>query len=134
VYANEDFDNLLDYHKWDYTIQLVSRAESKISKIYILFSIEKLELDMFIVKNLYMEQIRPFKFSIVMPVFFIKKKNGFLRLMQDYKTFSIMIIKNKYLLSVISQLVTKLLQRICYLTELDICWRFNNICIKPRNK
>lgn len=81
-----------------------------------------------------MEQIRPFKFSIVMPVFFIKKKNGFLRLMQDYKTFSIIIIKNKYLLSVISQLVTKLLQRIFYLTKLDICWRFNNICIKPRNK
>jgi len=45
---------------------------------------------------------------MAVPVFFIKKKNGIFQLVQDYKTFNVMTIKNKYLLSLILELVTKL--------------------------
>ena len=44
-----------------------------------------------------------------------------------------MTIKNRYPLSLISKLISQL----CgakYFTKLDVCWSFNNICIKPRDE
>jgi len=44
-----------------------------------------------------------------------------------------MIVKNKYPFPLISELVLQL----CgarYFTKLDVCWGFNNVCIKPRDK
>ena len=45
------------------------------------------------------------KSSIAILVFFIKKNNSLLQLVQDYRTFNFMIIKNKYPLSLISKLI-----------------------------
>jgi len=45
---------------------------------------------------------------MTMLVFFIKKKDELLCLVQDYRNLNILIIKNKYLLFLISKLVTKL--------------------------
>jgi len=64
------------------------------------------------------------------PVFFIKKKDGLLWLVQDYHTLNSMMVKNKYPLPLISELVSQLC-RARYFTKLDVCWGFNNICIKP---
>jgi len=64
------------------------------------------------------------------PVFFIKKKDGSLRLVQDYHALNAVTVKNKYPLPLISQLVFQL----CgaqYFTKLDVYWGFNNVCIKP---
>jgi len=64
------------------------------------------------------------------PVFFIKKKDGSLRLVQDYHALNAVTVKNKYPLPLISQLVSQL----CgaqYFTKLDVYWGFNNVCIKP---
>jgi len=44
-----------------------------------------------------------------------------------------LIIKSKYLFSLISELVNKL-QSVWYFTKLDLCWKFNNICIKPSDE
>jgi len=63
------------------------------------------------------------------PVFFIKKKDGSLRLVQDYQALNSMTVKNKYPLSLISELVSQL-HRARYFTKLDVRWSFNNICIK----
>jgi len=51
-------------------------------------------------------------------------------LVQDYHAFNSMIVKNKYPLPLISELISQLC-RARYFTKLDICWDFNNICIKP---
>ena len=67
------------------------------------------------------------------PVFFIKKKDGSLRLVQDYRVLNSMTVKNKYSLSLISKLVLQL-RKAKYFTKLDVCWGFNNVCIKPRNE
>jgi len=64
------------------------------------------------------------------PVFFIKKKDGFLRLVQDYRALNSMMVKNKYPLPLISELVLQLC-RARYFTKLDVRWGFNNVCIKP---
>jgi len=67
------------------------------------------------------------------PVFFIKEKDGSLRLVQDYRALNSMMVKNKYPLPLISELVSQL-HRARYFTKLDVCWSFNNIRIKPGDK
>jgi len=67
------------------------------------------------------------------PVFFIKKKDGSLWLVQDYQALNSMTVKNKYSLPLISKLVSQLC-RARYFTKLDVQWGFNNVHIKPRDK
>jgi len=66
-------------------------------------------------------------------VFFIKKKNGSLQLVQDYRALNSMIVKNKYPLPLISELVSQFCEA-RYFTKLDIHWSFNNVHIKPRDE
>jgi len=63
-------------------------------------------------------------------VFFIKKKDGSLRLVQDYRVLNAMTIKNRYPLPLISELVSQL-RGAKYFTKLDVWWGFNNVRIKP---
>jgi len=66
-------------------------------------------------------------------VFFVKKKDGKLCLVQDYCTLNAMTVKNKYLLPLILELIAKL----CgakYFTKLDVRWGFNNVRIKEGDK
>jgi len=62
-------------------------------------------------------------------VFFVKKKDRKLRLVQDYRALNAMTVKNKYPLPLIPDLIAKL----CgakYFTKLDVRWGFNNVRIK----
>jgi len=62
-------------------------------------------------------------------VFFVKKKDGKLCLVQDYHALNTMTVKNKYPLPLIPELIAKL----CgakYFMKLDVQWGFNNVQIK----
>jgi hypothetical protein len=63
------------------------------------------------------------------PVFFIKKKDGTLHLVQDYQALNALMIKNRYPLPLISELVNQL-HGTKYFTKLDVQWGYNNVCIK----
>jgi hypothetical protein len=63
-------------------------------------------------------------------VFFIKKKDGALHLVQDYRALNAVTVKNKYPLPLISELITQL-RGAKYFTKLDIRWGFNNVRMKP---
>jgi len=67
------------------------------------------------------------------PVFFIKKKDSSLQLVQDYRALNSMMVKNKYPLPLISELMSQL-RGARYFTKLDVYWGFNNIRIKPRDE
>ncbi len=67
------------------------------------------------------------------PFFFIKKKDGKLRPVQDYRKLNKMTIKNQYPLLLISELMDKL-QGTKYFSKLDIQWGYNNACIKNGDK
>ena len=89
------------------------------SKVYPLSLVEQKELDAFLEENLRTRRIRPSKSPMAAPVFFIKKKNGSLWLVQDYRALNSMTVKNKYPLPLISELVSQL----CgakYFTKLDV--------------
>src|SRR3981189_85388 len=63
------------------------------------------------------------------PFFFIKKKSGELRPVQDYRKLNDMTIKNSYPLPLISELIDKLKGAKIF-TKLDIRWGYNNVRIK----
>jgi len=130
VFAKEDFDILPEHRKWDHAIELIPGAEPKSSKVYPLSPLEQAELDAFLEENLCTGRIRPSKSSIAAPVFFIKKKDGLLRLVQDYRVLNAVTVKNRYPLPLISELVSQL-RGAKYFTKLNIRWGFNNVRIKP---
>jgi len=119
MFAKDNFDILPEYRYWDHIIKLLPGSEPKSTKVYLLFLVEQKELNTFLEKNLYTRQIRLFKLSIAILVFFIKKKNSFLWLIQNYQVFNSMIVKNKYPLPLISKLVFQL-YKTKYFTKLDI--------------
>jgi len=133
VFTKEDFDILLEHRQWDHTIELVLGLESKSSKVYPLSPVEQKKLNFFLEENLCTGQICPSKSPMAAPVFFIKKKDGSLWLVQDYRALNSMTVKNKYPLLLISELVSQL-HKARYFTKLDVHWGFNNICIKSRDK
>src|SRR6195952_1849897 len=63
------------------------------------------------------------------PVFFVKKKDGALRFVQDYRALNAMTVKNRYPLPLINDLINQL-KGARFFTKLDIRWGFNNVRIR----
>src|SRR6266536_4237312 len=63
------------------------------------------------------------------PFFFIKKKDGRLCPVQDYRKLNLITVKNVYPLPLISDLINQLWGA-CYFTKLDVQWGYNNVRIK----
>jgi len=129
VFSKESFDVLPESKPWDHAIELVPGEKSSGCKVYPLSPSEQKELDVFIQENLESGRIRPSKSPMSSPVFFIKKKDGSLRLVQDYRALNAITVKNKYPLPLISELIEKL-RGAKYFTKLDVRWGFNNVRMK----
>jgi len=120
VFAREDFDILPEHRQWDHAIELIPGLEPKSLKVYPLSLVEQKELDSFLEENLHTRRICPSKSPMVTPVFFIKKKDGSLWLVQDYRALNFMTVKNKYPLLLISKLILQL-HGARYFTKLNVC-------------
>jgi hypothetical protein len=70
---------------------------------------------------------------MALPVFFIKKKDGKLQLIQDYQKLNDITIKNWYLLPLASDIIN-CLQGATYFTKFDVRWGYNNVWIKEGDK
>src|SRR5260221_13299420 len=90
---------------------------------------EQKELDAFLRENLANGQICLLKSPIGAPVFFIKKKEGSLCLVQDYRKLNKITVKNSYLLPLVSDVLTRL-RDAEWFTTLDLHWGFNNVRLK----
>jgi len=129
VFSKKSFDALPNPKPWDHAIELVPGEKPTGCKVYPLSPSEQKELDVFLQENLNSGRIRPSKSPMASPVFFIKKKDGSLRLVQDYRALNAITIKNKYPLPLISELIEKL-RGARYFTKLDVRWGFNNVRMK----
>ena len=129
VFSKDSFDDLPGTKPWDHAIELTPDATLKSCKVYPLSASEQKELDAFLKENLESGRIQPSKSLMSTPVFFVKKKDGKLCLVQDYCVLNAMTMKNKYLLPLIPELIAKLC-RAKYFTKLDVWWGFNNVWIK----
>ncbi len=130
LFARESFDELPERRTWDHAIELIPNAKSTLDcKVYPLNRNEQEQLDKFLDENLETGRIRPSKSPFASPFFFVKKKDGTLRPVQDYHKLNEMTIKNHYPLPLISELIDKLCSA-KYFTKLDVRFRYNNVRIK----
>src|SRR6266536_1210563 len=129
VFAKSSFDSLPERKRWDHGIELVPGAQPSSCKIYPLSPNEQEELDKFLEEHLVSGQIRPSKSPMASPFFFVKKKDGKLHPVQDYRKLNKITVKNAYPLPLISDLLNQL-RGARYFTKLDVRWGYNNVQIK----
>ncbi len=129
MFEKETFDELPKRGPWDHTIKLIPRAKLVDCKIYPLNREEQEQLDAFLKDNLDTGRIRSSKSPMASPFFFIKKKDGKLRPVQDYWKLNEMTIKNRYPLPLISELINQL-SHAKIILKMDVRWGYNNIRIK----
>jgi hypothetical protein len=67
------------------------------------------------------------------PFFFVKKKDGSLRPIQNYQYLNSSTIKNVYPLPLIGELISQLKDS-CIFSKFDIRWGYLNVRIKEENK
>ena len=129
VFSKESFDSLPERRTWDHAIELVPDSKPTNCKVYPISPLEQKELDAFIEEGLATGRIRPSKSPMASPVFFIKKKDGSLRFVQDYRALNAMTIKNRYPIPLINDLINRL-KGARFFTKLDVRWGFNNVRIR----
>ena len=108
VFSEQMFNVLPLQCNFDHTIDLKESFTLKVAKPY---PLNPLELDVcreFIDENLKTGRIQPLKSPQASPSFFIKKKDGKLRPVQDYHYLNEHTIKNAYPLPLIANLIDNL--------------------------
>ena len=118
-------------HKlYDHAIDLKPETPETIrSKVYPMPVNEQAELDQFLEENLRKGYIIPSKSPIASLVFFVKKKDGRLQLVQDYRKLNEYTVKNRYPLPLAVDIVNRL-RGAKFFTKFDVRWGYHNIRIK----
>ena len=115
---------------WDHAIDFKDGAPVAIDcKVYPMTRTEDDALDEFIDKQLAKGYIRPSISPYASSFFFIKKKDGKLRPVQDYRNINKWTVRNQYPLPLITTLIRELGGAVIY-TKLDVRWGYNNVRIK----
>jgi hypothetical protein len=128
VFSETAFDSLPERRKWDHAIKLEREPSPGFRKVYPMTLTEQTEMDMFLEEALATGCIRQSKSPLGALVFFIKKKDGKLHFVQDYRALNVITRKNRYLLPLIDDLIHRL-KDARYFTKLDVHWGYNNVRI-----
>ena len=110
VFSEQTFDTLPPQRDFDHAIDLKESFVPKVAKLYPLNPKELTACQAFIDENMKTGQIRPSKSPQASPFFFVKKKDGKLRPVQDYRYLNGHMVKNAHPLPLISDLVDNLHQ------------------------
>ena len=112
----------------DHEIPLAPGSKPFYGPIYNLSETELRHLKEYIEQMLARGWIRPSKSPFGSPILFVKKPDGSLRLVVDYRKLKSMTIKNRYPLPLISELLDRV-KGAKYYTKLDLCDAFNQLRI-----
>jgi hypothetical protein len=128
VFSEMAFDSHPECRKWDHAIELEREPSPGFRKVYPMTLTEQTEMDTFLEEALATGRIRQSKSPLGVLVFFIKKKDGKLHFVQDYRALNVITRKNRYPLPLIDDLIPRL-KDACYFTKLDVHWGYNNVRI-----
>jgi hypothetical protein len=90
-------------------------------------------MDAFLEEVLATGRIRQSRSPLGVLVFFIKKKDGKLRFVQDYRALNVITVRNHYSLPLIDNLI-HWLKDAHYFTKQDVRWGYNNVRICEGDK
>ncbi len=130
VFSEEQSQRLPKHTIWDHTIELLPGAPTTMpGQLLPLNQKEIEEVHKFVQEHLARGTIRESWSPYTANFFFVKKKDGKLRPVQDYQPINKWTMKNQNVSPLIPQVIDRL--RGCTLfTKVDVRWRYNNIRIK----
>ncbi len=130
VFSKEESKRYPPKRAWDHAIEFKKDAPDAIDcKVYPMNRIEDEAVQKFLHDELEKGYIRESKSPYASSFFFIRKKDGKLRPVQDYQKINAIIIRNQYPLPLIADLIRNLSNAHIY-TKLDMRWGYNNVRIR----
>ena len=105
VFGKKQSERMPTRKLWDHAIDMKEGFVPRKGKVYPLSRGEREEVHEFIQEQLRKGYIRPSKSPQMAPVFFVGKKDGKKRMVQDYRYLNEWMIKNNYPLPLISDVV-----------------------------
>src|SRR6266702_7777394 len=134
VFSEEESKRYPPKRIWDHAIEFKEGAPDAVNcKVYPLNQVEDKAIQEFVKTELQKGYIRVSKSPFASPFFFIRKKNGQLRPVQDYRKINALTVRNQYPLPLISDLIHDLSNVHIY-TKLDVRWGYNNVRIREGNE
>ena len=119
VFEKKNSERMPTRKAWDHAIDLREGFVPKKGKIYPLSRVEREEVQEFVKDQLRKGYIRPLKSPQTSLVFFVPKKDGKKRMVQDYQYLNSWTIKNNYLLPLISDLIDSIGKKKVF-TKIDL--------------
>ena len=129
VFGKKQSERMPTRKLWDHVIDVKERFVPRKGKVYPLSREEREEVREFVKEQLRKGYIRPSKSPQTAPVFFVGKKDGKKRMVQDYRYLNEWMIKNNYPLPLISEVLENIGMKKVF-TKMDLRWGYNNVRIK----
>jgi len=129
VFGKKQSERMPTRKIWDHMIDVKKGFIPQKGKVYPLSREEREEVREFVREQLKKEYIRPSKSPQTAPVFFVGKKDGKKRMVQDYRYLNEWTIKNNYPLPLISDVLENIGTKKLF-TKMDLRWGYNNVRIK----
>jgi hypothetical protein len=134
VFSEEASQRLPAHSVWDHAIELLPGAPAMLPRQLLPLTQEKIEEGYkFMAEHLKRGTIRPGKGPYCADFFYICKKDGKLRPVQDYRPVNKWTKKDRNVSPLITQTVDRL-SGCTLFTKFDVRWGYNNICIKEGDK
>jgi len=123
---------LSSHQAHDYVIHLKKDAQLSVFALYNMSHDEILELQRYLDENLSKDFIQVSHSQTIISVLFVKKFEEELHFCMNYRDLNAITVKNRYLLSLISETLNHLSQ-IKIFIKLDIIFAFNHLRIKEED-
>ena len=129
IFSERQSQRLPEHSLWDHAIDLKPTFKPQALKIYALSPEKHDKLGKFIKEHLARGTIRRSTSHSTTPFFFVGKKDGKLRPVQDYRHLNEHTVCNVCPLPLIQELLD-VIKGVIKFTKLEVWWGYNNICIK----
>jgi hypothetical protein len=132
VFEEQEFDKLPQRRPWDHAIEIEPGCEKDRKmkgRVYPMGKDEQQALDDFIDENLRTGRIQPSKSPVAAPFFFVKKKDGKLRPVQDYRRLNEKTVRDSWPLPHIGDVLNRIKTAKIF-SKFDVRWGYNNVRIR----
>ena len=133
VFRKKQSERMPTRKVWDHTIDVKEGFIPRKEKVYPLSREKREEVREFVKEQLQKEYIQLLKSLQTALVFFVGKKDGKKRMVQDYRYLNKRTIKNNYLLLLISDVLENIGTKKVFI-KMDLMWEYNNVRIKEGDK
>jgi len=129
VFGKKQLERMPMRKVWDHVIDVKEGFVPRKDKVYLLSREEKEEVREFVKEQLRKGYIWLSKSLQMAPVFFVGKKDGKKRMVQNYRYLNEWTIKNNYPHPLISDVLENIGMKKIFM-KMDLRWGYNNVRIK----